>query len=120
MLKSFCLRRIENFSRFSTLDLLSGTIPSECQNPCVETEMKASLIKDTIIDSYERSFIYFNIDQTVDITEYFYPEFSISNFLSSVGGSLGLWLGIGVVQIGGYFNLAIRHFWRGIIVYVIL
>ena len=39
-------------------------------------------------------------DQTVDITEYYYPEFSIAEFLSSIGGILGFWLGVGVVQIG--------------------
>ena len=36
----------------------------------------------------------------MDITEYYYPEFSIAEFLSSIGGTLGLWLGVGVVQIG--------------------
>ena len=36
----------------------------------------------------------------MDITEYYYPEFSIAEFLSSFGGILGLWLGVGVVQIG--------------------
>ena len=41
------------------------------------------------------------IDQTVSVTEYYFPEFSISDFLSNIGGSLGLWLGIGVLQMGG-------------------
>ena len=41
-------------------------------------------------------------DQTVIITEYFYPTFSFPGFFSSVGGALGLWLGLGVMQIGEY------------------
>ena len=36
----------------------------------------------------------------MDVTEYYYQEFSVAEFLSNVGGSLGLWLGVGVVQIG--------------------
>ena len=41
-------------------------------------------------------------DQTVTVEEYVFPEFLMESFLSSVGGSLGLWLGVGVIQIGGY------------------
>ena len=44
----------------------------------------------------------------MDITEYYYPEFSAVDFLSSLGGSLGLWLGVGVAQIGGYGTLLIK------------
>lgn len=43
-----------------------------------------------------------HFDQTVDIKEYYYPKFSLTTFLSELGGILGLWLGIGVMQIGGY------------------
>lgn len=40
------------------------------------------------------------IDQTVSVTEYYYPDFSIVDFLANLGGSLGLWLGLGVLQMG--------------------
>ena len=43
-----------------------------------------------------------SFDPTVEIKEYFYPEFSLQSFLSDVGGILGLWLGVGVVQLSGY------------------
>ena len=49
-----------------------------------------------------------SIDQTVSVEEYFYPEFSMADFLSSLGGSLGLWLGVGVVQIGGYGTIIVQ------------
>ena len=55
----------------------------------------------------ERSMIVLTFDQTVETTEYFYPEFDdlFADFLSSLGGSLGFWLGVGVVQIGEYVAL---------------
>ena len=41
----------------------------------------------------------FSINQEVDVTESYIPEFSVSVFLAELGGSLGLWLGVGVVQL---------------------
>ena len=49
-------------------------------------------------------------EQDVEVLEYFYPEFSISTFLSNLGGTLGLWLGVGVLQVGGYGALLLGHF----------
>ena len=37
--------------------------------------------------------------QKLTVTKYFFPEFSIAEFLSSMGGALGLWLGLGVLQL---------------------
>ena len=33
------------------------------------------------------------------MTESYIPEFSVSAFLAELGGSLGLWLGVGAVQL---------------------
>ena len=33
------------------------------------------------------------------VKEYYYPAFAFPDFLSKLGGSLGLWLGIGAIQI---------------------
>ena len=38
-------------------------------------------------------------DQTVRITESFYPPPSLSTLFADLGGSLGLWLGIGILQL---------------------
>ena len=45
------------------------------------------------------SMISFNIDQDVTITESYIPEFSVTTFFADLGGSLGLWLGVGAVQL---------------------
>ena len=41
----------------------------------------------------------FSFKQVVSVTEYFFPDFSFSEFLSSMGGAMGLWLGLGVLQL---------------------
>ena len=45
----------------------------------------------------------FIIDQTVIITESFYPKFKLSKFLSDTGGAVRLWLGLVMVQLVQYF-----------------
>ena len=44
------------------------------------------------------------IEDVVIITEFFYPTLTLSNFLSQVGGTIGLWLGMGAVQLYIYYN----------------
>ena len=44
----------------------------------------------------------FTLEEKVTITEAFYPKFNILKFLSETGGAVGLWLGLGMVQIVKY------------------
>ena len=39
------------------------------------------------------------LNQKVLVTESFYPTVDYANLLPKIGGALGLWLGIGVVQL---------------------
>ena len=40
-----------------------------------------------------------DLDPLVETNESYYPEFSLSGFLADCGGSLGLWMGLGAVQL---------------------
>ena len=42
-----------------------------------------------------------SLSQEVTITESFIPPFSLISFTADIGGSLGLWLGVGAVQLIG-------------------
>ena len=57
-----------------------------------------SLFASRHIDGH-LSIINLYFDQTVVTTESFYPSFSPLSFLTMMGGALGLWLGMGVLQI---------------------
>ena len=48
---------------------------------------------------YDLSGLSIAFNQHVEVTESFIPEFSVTTFLAELGGSLGLWLGVGAVQL---------------------
>ena len=82
-------------------DLVDGTMESDCFRPCLTTKTIGALISKK---NEERNFTTFDFtfDQKVIITESFYPIFSFTNLLTSLGGAMGLWLGVSVVQIFSY------------------
>ena len=45
------------------------------------------------------TYLWLVFDQRIHVTESFYPKVSLSKFFSDLGGSLGLWLGVGAVQL---------------------
>ena len=48
--------------------------------------------------------------QTITVTESYYPTFSFTKFFAELGGSIGLWLGMGLLQIGIYLVDLIANF----------
>ena len=46
-----------------------------------------------------RETIALSFNQEATVTESYIPEFSFAHFIADLGGSLGLWLGVGAVQI---------------------
>ena len=49
-----------------------------------------------------QSIIRFYFNEETTITESYIPEFSLATYFADLGGSLGLWLGVGAVQLLGY------------------
>ena len=68
----------------------------------------SSLLGEETNNKY--SVIEIALDQTVATTEYYFPEFNLVDFFASLGGSLGLWLGVGIMQIGVYGSEFIDKF----------
>ena len=48
------------------------------------------------------SAIFLTFDKTVTITETRFPRVDVAKLFADLGGSLGLWLGVGIVQLISY------------------
>ena len=72
----------------------------DCLMPCTQTQINTVFIneKKNVSDT-PRSRIDITFSRTVDTTIHDFPLFSLTAFLSSLGGSLGLWLGLSVLGI---------------------
>ena len=60
------------------------------------------MISSKFTDNTNLTVFDFTIDQTVTITEAYYSDFDLQEFLSNTGGAVGLWLGLGMVQLVQY------------------
>ena len=78
-------------------EIVSGTAESECPLPCLSTDI-TSVFLDEKYDSIKKSRIDITFSNKVAITVTYFPKFSIASFMSELGGSMGMWLGLGVVQ----------------------
>ena len=93
----------------TTLYIVYGNKPSILSRyPQIKTLFKAV---SQFFDNYNfgSAGFSFMINQQVEVTESYIPEFSISMFLAGLGGSVGLWLGVGVVQL---LNLGVALLFR--------
>ena len=93
---------IANSSSFPKLmeELVVGTRMSDCPDPCTSTRIKTVFLDEKM---YEGKGISSRIDITfsdsVDTYINDFPNFNFSSFLAEIGGAIGLWLGLGVIQI---------------------
>ena len=78
------------------LALYDGSKASNCPLPCQTTSMRTVPFSE---EYYESPLIQINFADLVPISKTDFMEFSLAEFLSNIGGSLGLWLGLGVLQL---------------------
>ena len=75
----------------------NGYVKSFCPRPCRQTEVKVNkMVQDFYEDGPAVELI---LSDKVMVTNNFYPKFSFVEVLASLGGSLGLWLGLEVPQL---------------------
>ena len=78
-------------------NLAAGIKLSDCKIPCTTTKTN-TIYQGKQELSYNGLSVLFNADMQVTSTSL--VPFSFSKFLSDIGGILGLWLGLGMVQLG--------------------
>ena len=82
-------------------DLFDGTVVSPCPLPCTSTQMSGTHISTTYLTaSYSQFSLTFSQTVTLDVSEY--PVFELARFLTELGGAMGFWFGIGIVQLLGH------------------
>ena len=78
-------------------EIVSGTAESECPLPCLSTDITSVFLDEKLV-SIKKSRIDITFSNNVAITITYFPKFNIASFMSELGGSMGMWLGLGVVQ----------------------
>lgn len=68
------------------------------------------MISSKFTDNTNLTVFDFTFDQTVTITEAYYSDFDLQEFLSNTGGAVGLWLGLGMVQLIQYIITGAQMF----------
>lgn len=82
-------------------NLFDGSKQSDCRKPCISTTVVGTELSEKATSgnhSGSSTFI-FSFGPEVVIERSDYPAFNWTTFFSDLGGSLGLWLGLGVSQL---------------------
>ena len=75
----------------------NGYIKSACPIPCTQTQIRLNKL---VTEKWEGPpSVELMMSDKVMVTYNYYPKFSPVEALASLGGSLGLWLGLGVLQL---------------------
>ena len=87
----------ENKVGINYVDLYDGTKVSCCLLPCMSTKVSGAFISAQDVENFTIFDLTFS--QVVTRTIFDFPSFQWTVFFSGLGGSMGLWLGIGVSQL---------------------
>jgi hypothetical protein len=82
---------------FELSSLYSGIQLSNCSLPCNTVQTASKFLEKHSLRN-NKTLIKITFDQTVQVSTTDFVKPALCNFLSDVGGSVGLWLGLGVVQ----------------------
>ena len=94
--------------------MAEGEYPSSCKPPCTTTRGFSQLTLTAPTPGYKQIGIL--IKDSMKVTKTDFVDFSLAVFLSNVGGSLGLWLGLGVLQLGEQLLKGIKLCWKNIFI----
>ena len=78
-------------------DLPDGTQISDCPLPCTTTSAETRILSETSYENVSRIDLTFS--PTIIVTTTSFLKFIFAKFLSDLGGCLGLWLGLSMVQL---------------------
>ena len=79
-------------------DLEDGTQLSDCPLPCTTTSVETRLLAETI-STHNSSTINLTFSPTIIVPTTSFLKFNFAKFLSDLGGCMGLWLGLSIVQL---------------------
>ena len=88
------------FSRYTSDDLFTGLLVSDCLRPCLSTVASVkekTISRDHDNDYYRSVTLYFN--ERVLLTRTSVDRFSFLEALNFFGSNLGLWPGLGLYQL---------------------
>ena len=97
-------RRMETKDKEATVALenyIRGRSFNDCPKPCSRTNIKSSYVMSEIYKKKGSRYPGINIDfnPTVKITTHYFPQFNFLTVMTSLGSSMGLWLGLSVLQL---------------------
>ena len=78
--------------------LYDGTRESGCERPCRSTTVIGTELSQ-VCTGKNLSSLHFTLDQIITLYDSDFPGFGWVSLLTDLGGSLGLWLGLGVAQL---------------------
>ena len=88
--------------------ILSGRTMSDCTMPCIQTKMKTAFTEHKFVDrNYSKIDITF--EKLVPVHKSQFSVFNLAQFLSALGGTMGIWLGVGILQ---SLQIAIKFIFR--------
>ena len=99
--------------KYDFVDLFDGTQISTCLLPCTTVYVESRLLTESVTpENVSKIDIYFNPHVTVTTTDFI--KFIFANLLSEIGGGLGLWLGLGLMQMVEVFSSCVSPLCKGI------